>query len=266
MRKTLTFIGAVIVRKQKKLLFMLLGLFIVTAACEKQGEAEVKPIQVKNEQDHERKENENEKSADLMDKQLLLSATLGDTETVIKLINDGANINVTGEQGETPVMVATYRNHVEVVEALIAAGADIELQDQNNNNPFLYASAEGYIDIVKLTIDAGTNPGKTNRYGETALILAVKGGHVEVVRELLNRTDIDVNAVNDLGWTALLEAIVLGNNSDNDQQIVQLLIENGADVNKTDREGMTPLQHAEKLEFAEMVTMLKSAGANEVIQ
>ena len=37
-----------------------------------------------------------------MDKQLLLSATLGDTETAMKLIQDGANINVEGDNGETP--------------------------------------------------------------------------------------------------------------------------------------------------------------------
>ena len=54
-----------------------------------------------------------------MDKQLLLSATLGDTETAMKLIQDGANINVEGDNGETPVLAATYQNHVETVKALV---------------------------------------------------------------------------------------------------------------------------------------------------
>ena len=62
-----------------------------------------------------------------MDKQLLLSATLGDTETAMKLIQDGANINVEGDNGETPVL-RTYQNHVETVKALI--GANIEIKDE----------------------------------------------------------------------------------------------------------------------------------------
>ena len=269
-KKTLSFIGAVVVRKQKILLFMLLGLLIMTVACDRQEETETKPVQVKNEKNHEKKQKEKEEkdatSMDLMDKQLLLSATLGDTETAMKLIKDGANINVVGDQGETPIMAATYHNHVDTVKALIDAGADIELQDKKQNNPFLYASKEGYIDIVKLTIDAGTNIKETNHSGNTALIAAAERGHVEVVKELLNRTQIDVNYKNDHGGTALLETIVLGNGSENHKQVVQLLIDHGADVNMANREGIAPLQHAEKRGFKEIVNMLKLAGANEIKQ
>lgn len=255
-------------RKQKFLLFVLLGLFIMIVACEKQEEIESKPVQMKNENKQEKthKGDEENKGMNLMDKQLLLSATLGDTETAMKLIKDGANINVSGDKGETPVMAATYHNHVETVKALIAAGADIELQDKNKENPFLYASKEGYVDIVKLTIDAGTNIREINHRGGTALIPAAERGHVEVVKELVDRTDIDVNYRNDLGWTALLEAIVLGNGSENHKQIVQLLIDHGADVNMADREGVTPLEHAEKRGFKEMADMLRVAGANETIK
>jgi hypothetical protein len=49
----------------------------------------------------------------------------------------------------------------------------------------------------------------TNRYGGTALIPACHYGHVETVRLLLG-TAIDVDHVNNLGWTALLEAVILG--------------------------------------------------------
>ncbi|KFN01788.1 ankyrin repeat family protein [Bacillus clarus] len=257
-------------RKQKILLCMLLGLLMMTVACDKQEEAESKPVHVKNEKKQEKhKEKEEvkeEKSISLMDKQLLLSATLGDTETAMKLIKDGANINVEGDKGETPLLAATYQNHVETVKALISAGADIEIQDDKQNSPLLYASKEGYTDIVKLLIDAGTNTKETTRSGGTALIPAAERGHVEVVKELLERTDIDVNYKNDRGWTALLEAIALGNGSDNHKKVIQLLIDHGADVNMADREGTTPLQHAEKRGFKEIVNMLKLAGANEVVQ
>ncbi|PFE04498.1 hypothetical protein COE15_25735 [Bacillus cereus] len=270
-KKTLSFIGDVVVRKQKFLLFMLLGLFTMIVACEKQEEAESKPVQVKNEKKQEKthteeEENKEKKGMNLMDRQLLLSATIGDTETAMKLIKDGANINISGDKGETPVMAATYHNHVETVKALIDAGANIELPDKNKENPFLYASKEGYVDIVKLTIDAGTNIRQTNRHGGTALISAAERGHVEVVKELVDRTDIDVNYKNDFGWTALLKAIAVGNGSENHKQIVQLLIDRGADVNMPDREGITPLQHAENRGFKEIANMLRVAGANEIIK
>ncbi|WP_081811115.1 MULTISPECIES: ankyrin repeat domain-containing protein [unclassified Bacillus (in: firmicutes)] len=270
-KKTLSFIGDVVVRKQKFLLFMLLGLFTMIVACEKQEEAESKPVQVKNEKKQEKthteeEENKEKKGMNLMDRQLLLSATIGDTETAMKLIKDGANINISGDKGETPVMAATYHNHVETVKALIDAGANIELPDKNKENPFLYASKEGYVDIVKLTIDAGTNIRQTNRHGGTALISAAERGHVEVVKELVDRTDIDVNYKNDFGWTALLKAIAVGNGSENHKQIVQLLIDRGADVNMPDREGITPLQHAENRGFKEIANTLRVAGANEIIK
>lgn len=54
-KKTLSFIGDVVVRKQKFLLFMLLGLFTMIVACEKQEEAESKPVQVKNEKNKRRR-------------------------------------------------------------------------------------------------------------------------------------------------------------------------------------------------------------------
>jgi ankyrin repeat protein len=58
------------------------------------------------------------------------------------------------------------------------------------------------------------------------------------------RTSIDVNHVNDLGWTALLEAVILGDGSKRYQQIVTILLDAGADTQIADRRGVTALQHA----------------------
>ncbi|WP_263703409.1 ankyrin repeat domain-containing protein [Bacillus thuringiensis] len=269
-KKTLSFIGAVVVRKQKILLCMLLGLLMTVVACDKQEEPESKPVHVKNEKKKEKhkeqEESKEEKSINLMDKQLLLSATLGDTETAMKLIQDGANINVEGDNGETPVLAATYQNHVETVKALIGAGANIESKDEKQSNPFLYASREGYTDIVKVLINAGVNTKETTKSGGTALISASERGHVEVVKELLEHTDIDVNYKNARGGTALVEAIVLGNGSENHKKVIQMLIDHGADVNMANKENITPLQYAEKRGFKDIANMLRVAGANEVVQ
>jgi ankyrin repeat protein len=92
------------------------------------------------------------------------------------------------------------------------------------------------------------------------LIPASEHGYVDVVKELLTNTEIDVNHVNNLGWTALMEAIILNNGNETQQQTVQLLIEHGADVNIPDKENVTPLQHAREKDFKEIEEILLKAG------
>ncbi|HVF25253.1 MAG TPA: ankyrin repeat domain-containing protein, partial [Anaerolineales bacterium] len=183
--------------------------------------------------------------------QLIQAAEDGDTPTVQKLLMEGADINGRDALGRTPVMAATHGNQMDTVRVLIQAGADINIRDNRMDNPFLYAGAEGLLEILRLTIDAGADTKLTNRFGGTALIPAAERGHVEIVHELLTRTDVDVNHVNDLGWTALLEAIILSNGGERHQQVVQLLVDHGADINIADKDGVTPLQHAQARGFRE---------------
>jgi ankyrin repeat protein len=69
-----------------------------------------------------------------------------------------------------------------------------------------------------------------------------------------------VNHINNLGWTALIEAVILGDGGKKHQQIVGLLLEHGADANIADNDHVTPLQHAKKLKYMEMIRMLEEAG------
>jgi ankyrin repeat protein len=137
------------------------------------------------------------------------------------------------------------------VAALLKRGANVNGRD-----------AEGLLDIVKLAAAAGAEPRLTNRYGGTALIPAAERGHVEVVDWLLANTKVDVNHVNRLGWTALLEAIVLSDGGLRHRRIVASLIGHGADVNLPDREGRTPLYHARSRGYAEIRALLEAAGAH----
>lgn len=197
---------------------------------------------------------------------LIQAAEAGDVSAVLSLLQAGAQINATDERGRTAVMAATHTNRVEAVRALIEAGADINIRDNHLDNPFLYASAEGLYEIVKLTIEAGADTRLTNRFGGTALIPACERGHVEIVRELLTRTDVDVNHVNDLGWTALLEAIILSDGGPRHQEIVQLLMDHGANINIPDGNGVTPLQHARARGFQEIERILLTASATRDVQ
>lgn len=194
-----------------------------------------------------------------MNRELIEYAEQGNTEQVRQLLQSGADINATDEQGRTAVMAATYHNHVGTVEALIQAGADINIRDHQLNNVFLYAGAEGMMEILRLAIEADADVTLTNRYGGTALIPASDRGHVEIVQELLTLTDVDVNHINNLNWTALLEAVILGDGSEKYQRIVKLLLDHGADARIPDGNGVTPLQHARERGYQEIERILLDA-------
>ena len=159
-------------------------------------------------------------------------------------------------------MIATYQHNTDMVRTLLQAGADVNIRDNNKENPLLHAGAQGWLDILRLAIEAHADTRLTNRFGGISIIPASERGHVEIVRELLTRTDINVNHVNNLGWTALLEAIILSNGDKAHQQIVQLLVDHGADVDLADKDGVTPLQHARERRFTEIERILLQAGAH----
>ncbi|MDA3630038.1 ankyrin repeat domain-containing protein, partial [Saccharopolyspora sp. WRP15-2] len=116
----------------------------------------------------------------------------------------------------------------------------------------------GSVGMLEALLPAHPDFALTNRYGGTALIPAGEHGHVEYIRAAV-RTGIDVNHVNDLGWTALLEAVVLGDGSERYQQAVRTLVDAGADVHIRDRNGVTALEHAESDGYTEIADILRSA-------
>jgi ankyrin repeat protein len=192
---------------------------------------------------------------------LVAAAARGDLPAVSRLLRDGAPVNATDERGRTAVLAATHADRPDIVQVLLQAGADVDLRDNRSDNAFLYAGAQGQLAILRLVIRAGADPRLTNRFGGTALIPAAERGHVEVVRELLTRSKVDVNHVNDLGWTALLEAIVLSNGGPRHQQVVALLLAHGADASIADKEGVTPLAHARRRGYGEIERLLTQAWA-----
>ena len=179
-----------------------------------------------------------------------------------ELLEKGADINAKDERDRTLLMIAVYNNNYEISKLLIEKGADINEQDDMKNNPFLYSGAEGQLDILKLLAKAGADTKITNRYGGVAVIPASERGHTETVKYLLENTDINVNHVNNLGWTALLEAIILGDGGRKHIEITELLLKHGADPNIADRNGVTPLMHARERKYKEIEDLLVKSGAD----
>ena len=189
------------------------------------------------------------------------AARTGDVPAIGRLLADGLAIDAQDADGRTPVMVATLAHRTDAVRALVDAGADVDLRDNRLDNVFLYAGAEGLLDILRIANDAGADPALTNRYGGIAIIPACERGHVEVVRYLLEESDVDVDHVNRLGWTALLEAIILSDGGPAHREIVRMLLDAGADPDLADGDGVTPLAHARSRGFDEIVALLEAADA-----
>lgn len=184
----------------------------------------------------------------------------GDLITVKNLLKNNFDINVKDANNETGIIIATDRNDIAMVKLFVEQGADVNIaSDKIDNTPIMIASVKGYADIVQLLVEK-SNPDMTilNGYGGTALIPACERGHVAVVKMLLEKTNVKVNHVNKPGWTAMLEAIVFSNGGKNQQEIVRLLLAHGADKNIADRNGITPLAHAKKMGFKELVDILSN--------
>ena len=193
---------------------------------------------------------------------LIAAAEEGDAADVRRLLAAGVSMNARDARGRTALLAATHANRIETARLLIDAGSDVNAQDAIKDSPFLYAGAEGRLEILRLML-TGTRSRPDfkllNRYGGNALIPACHHGHVETVCELL-KTDIPVDFVNSLGWTALLETVILGDGSVGYIEITKLLLARGATVNLADRDGVTPLAHALRRGHRAVAEVLRAAG------
>lgn len=181
-----------------------------------------------------------------------------DLEGVKKALANGANVNTQDKSKRNLLLVATVNKQVSMAKLLVENGADVNRQADNLDSAFLYAGASGQTELVKLYLANGARFDIFNRYNGTALIPACERGHVETVRVLAHTKNYPIYHVNRLGWTALMEAVVLGDGSKKFQEIIQILKEAGANLQNPDNNGVTALQHAKKRGFTEIVKILSN--------
>ena len=195
----------------------------------------------------------------LVNGQAILNAVeKNDLLAVEKALKNGADVNTTDKAQRSLLLIATNNQQTELAILLVKHGADVNQQADNKDSPFLYAGTSGQTALVQLFIKNGARFDIFNRYDGSALIPACERGHVETVRLLATTKDYPINHINRLGWTALMEAVLLGDGSKPYQQIVQILKNAGAKMDLPDHDGLTPLQHAQAKGFKEIVDIIKS--------
>jgi len=192
---------------------------------------------------------------------LLAAAATGDVTEIGRLVGAGHDINARDPHGRTPLMVAGYRGDVPTAKALISSGADVNARDSQAYDLITIAAVADDLPMLKLAIASGGDTGLvTSPYDGTALIAAAHLGHVEVVRALI-AAGAPLDHVNNLAWTALIEAIVLGDGGERHTACVAALVSAGADVNLADGAGTRPLALARQRGYHAIARILEAAGA-----
>lgn len=198
------------------------------------------------------------KTETMKDTTILNLVQKNDLSGVSDALQKGADANTTDSNRNSLVLIATQKQNIEMVKLLVKHGADVNQQATNLDSAFLYAGATGQTEILKLFLQHGARFDVFNRYNGSALIPACERGHVATVELLATTNNYPVNHVNRLGWTALMEAVILGDGSKKYQQIVKILKDNGAKMDIPDNDGITPLQHAISRGFTEIAAIIKS--------
>lgn len=186
------------------------------------------------------------------------AAHRGDTARLKALLAAGAPVDARDPAGRTPLHVATFARQRDAIRALAAAGATLGLLEHDRYDAVTIAAVADDEETLRLLLSLGASAKLvTSRYDGTALIAAAHLGHDGVVRQLI-AAGAPLDQVNNLHWTAAIEAVVLGDGGPRHQATLKALLDAGANARLADREGRTPLELARARGFGEMVKLLEA--------
>lgn len=187
------------------------------------------------------------------------AAQRGDVAQIQRVAAKSELLNAADSYGRTPLHVAAFAKQREAIRALVKAGADLNKLENDRYDAVTIAAVADDEETLRVLLQQGASAKlTTSRYDGTALIAAAHLGHDGVVRQLI-QAGAPLDHVNNLHWTAAIEAVVLGNGGARHQACLKALIDAGANLKLTDRQGQTPLQLVRARGYTEMVAMLEKA-------
>ncbi|MDQ3156250.1 MAG: ankyrin repeat domain-containing protein [Actinomycetota bacterium] len=191
------------------------------------------------------------------DRDLLRAAEKGDADAAALALRAGADLESRNDQRQTPLLLAAANDRYAVARLLVDLGADPDALDARHDTPWLVTGVTGSVAMLETLLPAHPDLTIKNRYGGLSPIPAGERGHADYIRRVVS-TDVNLNHVNDLGWTALLETVILGDGSKPYQDIVETLVRAGVDTSIKDKNGRTALDHAKSKGYTNIVRALEN--------
>ena len=158
---------------------------------------------------------------------------------------DSFNVAEVNEEGQSPLHLAVLNNNIEVAALLLQKGFNPNQKDNNQLSSLIASAANGLDEMFELLLLYHPDLKQVNRFGGTALLPSSEKGFIKVVQKALD-AGVPVNHQNRLGWTALLEAVILGNEGFLFRDIIEELVSHGADVEIKDFDSLSGIDYAEK--------------------
>lgn len=189
---------------------------------------------------------------------LIGAAGSGDVAAVRAAIAAKVDVDGTNETGQTALIVATLARRLDIVRILLDAGADPNLKDDTVQSAYLLATCDVGNDpaLVELLLERGGDVRSLDSWNGTGLIRAAERGHYRIVDVLLG-TDIEVDHINRIGYTAMHEAVLFGDGDPAHQRTIASLVRAGADRTIADGKGRTALESARAAGFDDVVAILE---------
>ena len=187
--------------------------------------------------------------------QLMEAISESNSEKVEQMLESGTDANELSMVGATPLIHATWGKDITIVKLLVQHGADINLNTERFGSALNVAASVGAGEIAYLLMENGADLNAQDNEGKTPLMSAIYLNHPDLAKMLIDN-GADVNIKGDSDWSALMFAAMRG-----DVESVNNLVDAKVDVNSKSKDGETPLQRATALEYKDIITILKKAGA-----
>lgn len=232
---------------------------------------------------------------DSLNQELLFAKSrIGDSLTVEALLSEGLNTDMRDECGNTPLHIAAKGGHTQVAVVLLNFNANTCLVNYTEMTPLFCAAQYGHTTVAKRLVEATENRfyliNEPDENGITPLVAAATHGETSMVEYLLSCEELQVDATDNSGRTALHAAVLqceqgiismllmAGANPRTcdhllstplmsaavrgSESVIESLLSHGADVNVISHEGGTALQMAVRMNFVRVAQILIEAGAN----
>eukprot|EP00071_Canis_lupus_P029522 XP_022263079.1 ankyrin repeat domain-containing protein 27 [Canis lupus familiaris] len=157
-----------------------------------------------------------------------------------KIPASGLGVNVTNQDGTSPLHVAALHGRADLIPLLLKHGANAGARNVNQAVPLHLACQKGHFQVVRCLLDSKAKPNKKDISGNTPLIYACSNGYHEVAALLLQH-GASINICNNKGNTALHEAVI-----EKHVFVVELLLLHGASVQVVNKRQCTAIDCAEQ--------------------